>query len=1479
MKRRLLLATVLGLFAAANGAYAHDYEIVTTQTVDAVQQEITWYYDNTTLTLEGVTYTGVKLAEIKGQLIDSKSELPSFIQHGSSSVSVIEYGGGVFANQLIIEEIGIPNNILRVGDRTFANCPALRSVSLGTGMREIGSEVFANCASLQTVKLNYGLRYIGKAPFSNTAVSQVELPISLLDMYGNVTAGALYCTNVTISAGSAHFVTTDDGCIYNKDKTRLYYCPTLLEGTTSLPTSLTEIMPYAFYGCFRLTYLNIPANVDTIGAGAFNVSGYWPNVRALESAPKLMTVFYQGATNVAHAADDIYGGAPADLTSYTFSTKWTTDAEGKWKGRPLVVATSEGGHFYSPILTKTINGLEWHFRIVDNSYVEIYNSATESAIPRTTADGDLTASKDTKGVEVPAQIYEYPVTRIGQSAFRDCSVVSRVFIPATVTEIGDDAFRGCSSLKSICSTDYVGATYIPEGVTLPEGIELLGYRPFAGTKMQQITFPATLTSVTNNPIAGCNNINTITVSASNSRFKYADGVLYNYDQSKIIACLDVPSITLLSTVTEIGDEAFANCTYSLTTIEANCNPPNASDDIFAGTLTNLTTMAESEVYTNWIPYRVSKEWKGRPFQDLSDPDAAPTYTDGNGVVWTYAITNNVATIVAVRNKDDAALMSLTYPSSIKRYVVKTIGAGACANLTGVTSVEIPSTYETIGDYAFSNCTSLATVKLNSGLRYIGKAPFAGTAITALELPATLMSVTNNPVAGCAFLTSLTVADGSTAFAAADNVLYDLGKTSLLACTPSLTSVTLPDTLTSIADDAFAGCTRLTSVTFNGVEPTADADIFASVPLANNLIVYANSLKDARWETAAKVGMWKGRTFVDLAPVAPQGDQIYRDADGNAWVYAVSERKATLKSASVSVTGDVVLPESLGDYPLVDIASNAFVGCVGITSVTLPASVTNVSGSAFVGCVSLTAFDVSASNACYRAMNGVLYSKDGTTLVKVPALFAFATTMTQEMQTTETSIIEVINGFDANLNPLDNTIVVEEGPVTTESTVVRTFAPAITEDTLMRGVTYVGAYAFADCGELPSGSTVTGTLITTTDGQITDTEAGTITLAVGTDATNEVTSTTTTTRSGLYNAKPANWKTLVVTSSTHTHEVPKPDTGAAVCDKDAWTYSVWETAVVQPEPQPQPTPQPVVDVPTDESEQPTAGLHDGDALTVFGGVDEVIETGLDSTTVKSVKASGLPSGLRLVKTTDKATKVATWTLQGVVKKSSTKAATLTITHKDGTKEKMTVAITSAGIPNWLSGEFNGIVYGDVEGAQLLGSATAKISTAGKLSGKISVPAFDNATKAKSYTFTMKAFSDCDAQTKTYTGTATLKVGSTKHDVRVTCTPTTDGTGLLAFDMGDLGSVEMVQNIWKRKDLTAPSYVRNASVTQDGITYKYQTNGKVKWSGYVTGDDGKSLRVSGTSQLLNDATTLLLYVPPKRNLAGGVVRVVDLAASVD
>lgn len=390
-----------------------------------------------------------------------------------------------------------------IGDGAFANLRGIGSISIPSTYESIGDYAFSNCTSLASITIPEGVRSIGKRPFVNTIIGEITLPNTLLNMDGNIAAGAPFDLDTALD-DSSHFLVTEDGAVYNRDQTKLYACPTRTEGTLILPDSLTEIGADAFFGCFRLTYLNIPANVAEIESGAFNVSGIWPGLDAPESEAKLSQVLFDGLEPT--APDDIFGGSTG-MSIFAYITKGWSGTE--WKGQPLTLLK---GDPEPTVLSQTIEGVTWRYVLA--------------------ADGAqiVGAADATDNVVIPRSLDGKPVLSIEPAAFNGCSNITAFAVE-----------RGCVTFMA-----KNGALYSADGKTLIRVPDTYRLEATVTTQSRRL-------SITETVIPAINPDGTDgTRSTTNSVVKKTTTTSQKIPST-------VPVATLLADVTTIADCAFTGC--------------------------------------------------------------------------------------------------------------------------------------------------------------------------------------------------------------------------------------------------------------------------------------------------------------------------------------------------------------------------------------------------------------------------------------------------------------------------------------------------------------------------------------------------------------------------------------------------------------------------------------------------------------------------------------------------------------------------------------------------------------------------------------------------------------------------------------------------------------------------------------------------------------------------------------------------------
>ena len=237
------------------------------------------------------------------------------------------------------------------------------------------------------------------------------------------------------------------------------------------------------------------------------------------------------------------------------------------------------------------------------------------------------------------------------------------------------------------------------------------------------------------------------------------------------------------------------------------------------------------------------------------------------------------------------------PDTIEDKPVSTIGRKSFSQSRDFTAVILPKTTTTIESEAFFNCSWLRHITIPEHCTRIEEGAFAGTALTEVFLPASVVHF-SNAVYQCPTLLSIKVDPANQVFTSIDGILYDKKVTAVLRCPEGRTkAVSLPSTVHHVGRMAFHHCLNLSSITLpDGVDFIGQMAFYRCTNLE-------------RISIPKGVKKIEAQTFVDCP---------------------------RLKSIS--------LPEGLEE-----IDDGVFWGCTSLKTITIPASVTKIHEKAFEEC--------------------------------------------------------------------------------------------------------------------------------------------------------------------------------------------------------------------------------------------------------------------------------------------------------------------------------------------------------------------------------------------------------------------------------------------------------------------------------------------------------------------------------------------------
>jgi len=922
MKRNSLfnLLTMLISLISVN-AYAHDIEVQN-------GGKIIYYKFINNNTELAVTYRGTTSFEYNKEY-SGDIVIPKSVTYQNTTYSVTSIWNSAFSDCSGLTSISIPNSVTSIGESAFDSCSGLTSISIPNSVTSIGEGAFNSCSGLTSITIPNSVTSIGRILFTgctNLASLKVEYGNTKYDSRGNCNAIIITETNELICGIK--------NTIIPNSVTSIGEAFMVCTGLTSItiPNSVTSIDGSAFWGCSSLnsvsveidTPLSITENVFSnrtnaklyVPAGckaAYEAADYWKEFKEIIETEAL-------TGNIEFAIPKVKAACVA---------KWDTNHDGELSYEEAAAVTSLADA--DDINDKFVE-LSSDSEFTSFDEFQYFTGVTSITI------NDFAVCEHLTSITLPNSI-----TDIGDNAFHECPLTS-IHIPASVNSIGTLAFypkflqaitvdpdntkfispTGSNTIINIGSKTLILGCGNTDFTKIPNTgiVETVGQSAFEFTTFANptISLPTTVKSIVKDAFWG-SNITSINLGDLTE--------LTNIGNQAFYLCNGLREVTIPASITEMGISVFGDCENIVKVVSNIEEPFEIPNDL--GSFVFCTENAVLYVPTGKAEAYRTAGWEEiyynlKSFRTITDDDStAPEAIEG----------------LVYNGKDQKLIHPGTYRAGMMEYSLD--GETYSTSVpTGKNAGDYTVYYRKVGESVASTLTAtIADKEDNQGSTFTAKT------VEGIDMVFTILdesektcqvgyfdgssdklAINKESVEG--HVTIPETANGYT--------VVKIGKFAF-DNTIKMTSVTIPESVTSIDENAFYNCNGLTSF-----ELPANV-----VSLGNRALSSLRSVE-----------------FLKVA----EGNSVY-DSRGNCnAIIETTTNKLLFGSKITKIPADVT-----------EIGKSAFENLDNYT-LTIPSTVTKIDDNAFYFCANW-ALQVEHTSPLEISEN-VFSSMGNTTTLRVPA---------------------------------------------------------------------------------------------------------------------------------------------------------------------------------------------------------------------------------------------------------------------------------------------------------------------------------------------------------------------------------------------------------------------------------------------------------------------------------------------------------------
>ena len=961
---------------------------------------------------------------LKKVTIKASADISGNVFKGCDSLTKVEIignvglGEGLFEGLKKLETISV-SSATSIPDSFAKDCSSLKEVMI-VSAKEIGESAFEGCSSLKYFK-TYHVEKIGESAFEGcSGLVSIDINNSVTILPEKMLKDCSSLISIKVPDNLKRIASdTFEGCVSLES----IVLPCIAENAFSTCTSLKSVelrfgmeeIPAAAFANTAIESLTVPGSVKVIREDAFAGCPYLSTFTltdgacrveggALRDCGSLTTIF---CGNGIVFDTDALEGCSGITVRYTDQT--TTVPDDAFSGNPGIskvelpsyLKTIGSRAFMGSSVASLSCSFAWLESIGDNAF-----------------DGcTLLTGNVTFGVS--------KLTAVGKEAFRDCAgLTGSVTFPGSTRSIGDRAFEGCTGIDSL---NFRGTEFIGEdsfkgcsgiaSLTLPYGLKTVSKGAFSDCSRAAgfLMLPSTLQSVGDGAFSGCHFSGHLTVAgdtsfgdnvfdgSSFSSLRFIEGVttiqpraLQGYSQF-------TGSLSLPSTLTEVGEYAFEGCAFtgeltvagdarigtgafsgcrfsgitfeegvtaisadafkdaseisgkivlpdSLRTIGANAFSGCTSIDAveYNGTRWDITVGSDAfSLGTDSVKVRCTVHGAFDFVQNIAD------YSNSN-TLFRFDIADHTGSEGNIVWTIEGDTLTLSRDGSSNDGTMRDFGAKdrpaweSDVLWKNVTKLRVEAGVTSIGESAFEGWKALTDISLSEGVTKIGNSAFRDcSSVLSIELPHSLRTIDHFAFFNCDSLETITIPEG----------VNSIGNGVFRSC-DSIKTVTFPATARNFGSDIFAGCGKLEKIYFmtdslnmNGVKKTAfymgSQSSITVYSLFNGLDKKLDKYSDAKirymdyYKDSGKEGEVAWYIQDNMLVLQPKSGTATPDYDAGrpSW-----ERSAHWKEVTEVIIADGIT------Y----IGNGIFKDCTSIRAAVIPSSVTSIGDMAFYNCKSMRA---------------------------------------------------------------------------------------------------------------------------------------------------------------------------------------------------------------------------------------------------------------------------------------------------------------------------------------------------------------------------------------------------------------------------------------------------------------------------------------------------------------------------------------------